>query len=137
VENAEATVYALVVGRVIASLRERAGWSQADLAGRVGLTQSTLSRVERGQAQPDVFTFHKVAGAFGMRTCDLQYHVDDALWRSEEAARGVIGKAPKKDVPWWQAALTAAGIAGLGGLVAFAVGAALDQPVPRRPRRPR
>lgn len=36
------------VGRILRELRRRRGWSQADLASRCGLSQSTISLVERG-----------------------------------------------------------------------------------------
>lgn len=35
-------------GLVIRSLRRRRGWSQRELAARVGISQSTVSRAERG-----------------------------------------------------------------------------------------
>lgn len=125
-EAREPYVYALVVGRLIAALRERAKLSQQALAGRVGLTQPTLSRVERGQAQVDVYTFHKIAETFEMRGSELQWHVEQALARSAQAAAGAVGQAPVEGTPWWKTAAAVGGLAGLGGLVAFAVRAALD-----------
>ena len=35
-------------GRSVRALRQRLGWRQADLAARCGLSQPTISRVERG-----------------------------------------------------------------------------------------
>lgn len=129
----EAYVYALVLGRVVASLRERRGMSQAELASAVGMTQSTLSRMERGQAQPDAFTFRRLAEALGVTVAELSSYVDRALRRSEQATRGAIGK-PEKSKPWWQSAITVAGAAGLAGLVAFAVAAAMDDT--KKPKKP-
>ncbi|MAC29420.1 MAG: hypothetical protein CMH59_23560 [Myxococcales bacterium] len=126
----EPQIFALVVGRLVAALRERAGLSQAALAERVGLTQPTLSRVERGRAQLDVYAFHRIAEVFGMRPAELHQHVERALARSEEAARGALGEpktSPARKRPWWEHAAEVGGAAGLGGLVAFAVGAALDE----------
>jgi len=134
VDPQEAYVYALVLGRVVASLRERRGWSQGELAERVGLTQSTLSRMERGQAQPDAFTFTKLAEAFQVTAAELSDYVDRALARSELAAQGAIGPSRPTTKPWWQSALAVAGVAGLGGLVAFAVAAALDEKL-KRPKK--
>lgn len=136
--SSEAYVYALVLGRVVGALRERRGMSQAQLAAAVGLTQSTLSRIERGQAQPDAFTFRKLAGAFEVSAGELSDWIDQAYARSAEAAKGAIGgrRAQKN---WWQAAVAVAGFAGLGGLVAFAVAAALDDLAKTKPpdRKPR
>ena len=123
--DAEAQVYALVLGRVVATLRERRGWSQAVLAAQVGLTQSTLSRIERGQVQPDAFTLRGLAAAFGMSAGDLNECIDAAFVQSEQAARRALGERPR-ELPWWQAAVGVAGLAGLAGLVAFAVAKALD-----------
>ncbi|MEM9190139.1 MAG: helix-turn-helix transcriptional regulator [Myxococcota bacterium] len=120
----EGEVYGLVLGRVIASLRERAGQSQAALAKAVGLTQPTLSRIERGQAPADGFTLRKIARAFGLNAAQLHELVDEALRRTEQAAEGAVGGG--SEVSWWRHALAVAGVAGLGGLVAFAVAAALD-----------
>jgi transcriptional regulator with XRE-family HTH domain len=134
----EAYVYGLVLGRVLASLRERRGLSQGQLAAAAGITQSTLSRMERGQAQPDAFTLKKLAEALGVSVADLTAWVDKALERSRQATIGAIGEAPKPaSKPWWQEALKVAGAAGLAGLVAFAVSAALDNPSkPPRTRSP-
>ncbi len=133
----EAYVYGLVLGRVIASLRERRGMSQGELAGAAGITQSTLSRMERGQAQPDAFTLKKLSEALGVSVAELTAWVDKALERSRQATIGAIGDTSRPaEKSWWQAALKIAGAAGLAGLVAFAVSAALDNPPKRtRPRK--
>jgi transcriptional regulator with XRE-family HTH domain len=132
----EAYVYGLVLGRVLASLRERRGMSQGELAAKVGITQSTLSRMERGQGQPDAFTMRKLAEALGVSVGDLNAWVDKALERSRQATLGAIGESPRpEEKPWWQAALKVAGAAGLAGLVAFAVSAALDNPAKAPKRR--
>jgi transcriptional regulator with XRE-family HTH domain len=39
------------VGLIIRALRRRRGWRQADLAGRASVSQSTVSRAERGRLQ--------------------------------------------------------------------------------------
>jgi transcriptional regulator with XRE-family HTH domain len=103
--------------------------SQGQLASAAGITQSTLSRMERGQAQPDAFTLKKLAEALGVSVAELTAWVDKALERSRQATIGAIGDKPKPtSKPWWQEALKVAGAAGLAGLVAFAVSAALDNP---------
>ncbi len=114
------------MGKIIASLRERKALSQAALAQEVGLTQPTLSRVERGQAQIDLFTFSRIAAVFGMSGSELMGRVELTLARTQQAAQGVA-PVQQPDQPWWQSALSAGGLSGLGGLVAFAVGAALEE----------
>ena len=51
-------------------------------------------------------------------------------WAGLPGARGALGEpktSPARKRPWWEHAAEVGGAAGLGGLVAFAVGAALDE----------
>lgn len=120
----ESEIYALVLGRTLASLREQRGWTQGDLASRVGITQSNLSRIERGQAQPDAYTQRQLAEAFGMSASALTHLVDSGFERARQAAAAASQKCDD-DEPWWKVALKVAGGVGLAGIVAFAVGAAI------------
>ncbi|MFZ5480507.1 MAG: helix-turn-helix domain-containing protein [Myxococcota bacterium] len=122
----ESTVYALVLGRVIAALRERRGWSQAQLAARIGVAQSSLSRFETGASIPDAYTFRRIAQAFDMSVGQLQAVVDRALAQTQQTAQQAA-PAPSAETPWWQVALGVAGAVGLAGLVAFAVAAAVNE----------
>jgi transcriptional regulator with XRE-family HTH domain len=59
---------AIRFGLGIRALRMRRGWSQAELATAAGLSQSAISRVERGEADHlTVQTLDRVAGAIGAR----------------------------------------------------------------------
>lgn len=120
----ESQVYALVLGMLIMRLREKRQLTQAQLADRIGVTQSTLSRIERGQVQPEPFVLKQIATAFEMTTGEFDEHVDEAYKRTQRAASDTVREAGKQ--PWWQVALQVAGIAGLAGLVAFAVAAVLN-----------
>ena len=54
----------LRLGRSIRALRRRLGWRQADLAARSGVSQSTISWLERGHAGgTSVDTLHSIARA--------------------------------------------------------------------------
>jgi len=123
--NGESTVEALVIGQLIASLRERREMPQRELADAAEISQSTLSRIERGKAQIDTYTLRKVAGALGTTAAKLNEQVEIALERTEQAAHGVTTVDASK--PWWVTALKVAGIVGLAGLAAFAVSAVLDE----------
>jgi len=46
-------------------LRSEAGLTQAELAGRMGTTQSAIARMEGGGARPTLETLEKLAGAVG------------------------------------------------------------------------
>jgi transcriptional regulator with XRE-family HTH domain len=54
-----------VAGQAIRAARAERGWSQADLAGRAGCDQSTVSRVERGRSG-DPGTLRALAMALGL-----------------------------------------------------------------------
>lgn len=75
----ESETYALVVGRVVATLRKREGWSQSLLATKAGISQSKLSRIERGQVLPYLYVFRCLARAFGLAPEELQRKVDRAV----------------------------------------------------------
>ncbi|MBM7112468.1 helix-turn-helix domain-containing protein [Archangium primigenium] len=131
----ESEVYALVVGKIIATLRAQKEWSQEDLARRVGLTQSTLSRIERGQAHPDPFTFKKFAEVFGMGVEEFHARVNEAMEATKRATQGAT-KRTSDASPWWEVAIGIAGIVGLVGLVSFAVAAILEEQKPDEPEEP-
>jgi transcriptional regulator with XRE-family HTH domain len=125
VQYRESQVYALVLGMLIMRLRERRQLTQAQLAQQIGVTQSTLSRIERGQIQPEPFVLRQLADTFGMTTAAFDEHVEDAYQRTQRAAKDTVREEAKQ--PWWQVALRVAGLAGLAGLVAFAVAAVLNE----------
>ena len=56
-----------LVGRNAARLRQAAGLTQEQLAGRSGLSQQYLSDLERGKLNPTVLTLYELAEALGGR----------------------------------------------------------------------
>lgn len=52
-------------------LRERAGYSQAELARRAGLAQSTVLRYEAGEREPLLSQLRALATALDCRVADL------------------------------------------------------------------
>ena len=59
--------------------------TQGQLAERIGITQSAVSRVERGQAQPDPFEMRALADAFEMTAAELTALIDNAFAKAAEA----------------------------------------------------
>ncbi len=57
--------YGMNVASVIQKTRQRAGLTQADLAQRVGTTQSAISRLESGGVRPSLDTLEHLAKACG------------------------------------------------------------------------
>ncbi len=56
---------AIMVGSVVRAARRRAGLSQAELAGRIGTSQPSVARLERGQVSPTVAVLDRIARALG------------------------------------------------------------------------
>jgi transcriptional regulator with XRE-family HTH domain len=50
---------------LVYSLRTKAGLTQAELAERMGTTQSAIARMEGGGSRPTLETLEKIAGAVG------------------------------------------------------------------------
>lgn len=50
-------------GRIIQEYRQRNGWTQEELAWRVGMTRAQMGRIERDQCVPKVATVEKIERA--------------------------------------------------------------------------
>ena len=59
----EAARLAYELGRTVRELRERAGWSQSELAARAGMTQSAVARFEAGGTVPTLPVLERLASA--------------------------------------------------------------------------
>ena len=59
----------MTLGEKILKLRKTRGWSQEDLAGRIGVTRQALSRWESDAAVPDTVNVVELADLFGV-SCD-------------------------------------------------------------------
>ena len=69
-------------GTVVRAVRQRRGWRQQDLAEKAGVSQATVSRIERGHCESlSLDTVRRVAGALDIRV-DLV-----ARWRSGDLDR--------------------------------------------------
>ena len=49
------------IGKAISYLRKRAGYTQKDLADRIGISDKAVSKWERGQGLPDVGYLRKLS----------------------------------------------------------------------------
>lgn len=61
----------LLLGRRIAEARRAHGWSQSQLAERVGVTLETISRLERGATMPSITRISKIAEVLGVSLSTL------------------------------------------------------------------
>lgn len=73
-------------GTAIRSARLEGGLTQAELAHRIGVTQSVVARWERGAVEPRISTLERIADALDAHlTVDLAPPVSPAEWASVEA----------------------------------------------------
>ncbi len=70
--NDAATIAALCARKLL-ELRARAGETQRELAQRLGMTESMISRLERGDHLPSLKTLCRIADAFGRRL-EIVFH---------------------------------------------------------------
>jgi ribosome-binding protein aMBF1 (putative translation factor) len=54
---------AFELGEAVRTERERRGWSQSQLAERMGTTQSSVARLEAGSVLPSIETLDRAAAA--------------------------------------------------------------------------
>ncbi|MGN9779301.1 helix-turn-helix domain-containing protein [Micromonospora sp. H33] len=66
-EAYEAARIAFELGEEVRHLRERHGWSQAQLARAAGMTQSAVARFEAGGTVPTLPVLERLARAFDLK----------------------------------------------------------------------
>ena len=69
----------LVLGRVLVKVRERAGLKQSDVAARLGLPASYLSKVENGTRRLDVIELIRIAKAMEVDAAEIVREIEGAL----------------------------------------------------------
>ena len=67
-------------GILVREARRRAGLTQAELALRVGTTQSAIARVERGRTEPSVQRVREIVRASGLELEVRLAPRDDSDW---------------------------------------------------------
>jgi ribosome-binding protein aMBF1 (putative translation factor) len=64
-EAYDAARLAFELGAAVRARREALGWSQAQLAGGAGMTQSAVARFEAGGTVPTIPVLQRIAAALG------------------------------------------------------------------------
>ena len=59
--------YALYTSQILLDARREAGMTQSELADKINVTKSYISRIEKGVITPSVATFDRIMNALGMR----------------------------------------------------------------------
>ena len=61
----------LILGRVLVEARERAGLKQSDVAAKLGVPASYLSKIENGTRRLDVIELIRMAEAMGIDPAEI------------------------------------------------------------------
>lgn len=59
--------YAFYTSQILLDARKEAKMTQSELAERINVTKSYISRIEKGLITPSVATFYRIMNALGMR----------------------------------------------------------------------
>ena len=110
-----ATTYPAIVGRILVSLRKNAGIGQDQLAEAIGITQSTLSRVERGESALTVEQLARAAQRLGDKASNILEKADDAVEELNSQGINVQYERARSGV---DTGLVLIGAAALGALIA-------------------
>ena len=68
-----------ILGEVLVRMRERAKLKQSDVAAKLGLPASYLSKIESGTRRLDVIELIRIAEAMGVDAAEIVREVRDAL----------------------------------------------------------
>jgi transcriptional regulator with XRE-family HTH domain len=71
----------VILGRVLAQVREREGLKQSDVAAKLGLPASYLSKIESGTRRLDVIELIRIAEAMEVDPADLIREVQAEMKR--------------------------------------------------------
>ena len=109
VRRGQQEAYAVVLGVTLRALRLKHNLQQGQLARRVGVTQSMLSRAERGQASLTLYQLRCLALAFPITPLALCERVEQVFTQAEHIAAATTGK----ETACWDALLDKSGPEGV------------------------
>ena len=72
-----------ILGQLLVEARERAKLKQSDVAEKLGMPASYLSKIERGTRRVDVIELIQIAEAIGAEPADLVRELQDRLATSQ------------------------------------------------------
>jgi putative transcriptional regulator len=65
-------------------LRTQKGWTQLELADRVGVSRQTIISLERGRYNPSILLAFRLAGVFGVKIEDVFIYSDSEYSEMED-----------------------------------------------------
>jgi transcriptional regulator with XRE-family HTH domain len=114
----EATIQS-IIGRVIVKIRKNGGTEQGRLAAAVGVTQSTWSRIERGESSLSVEQLFVAANFLGVSVSTIINEAEIAI--DDLTAQGVQIRTNKVASEKSGSGAAIIGAAALGALVTAAI----------------
>ena len=110
-----ATTYSAVIGRVIANLRKRRGMDQGEASKKSGISRSSWSRLENGDAIPDALQLTKIAEALGTSSAEIIREADEA--REYLKRQGIKVEMNTKPKSFRGGVFALIGVAALGAIM--------------------
>src|SRR5437763_5998976 len=82
--------------------RERHGWTQSEIAGRIGTTQVNISRWEKGITAPGPYYRQKLGVLFGKTLAELGFVMEETERKEEISALPIpaLGQPPLWNIPY-------------------------------------
>jgi len=74
------------IGLKLMKLREQEGWSQTEMAGRLGVTPSAYHKNEKGENTPCIETLHRLWGKLGI-SMNWLFFDDGPKYRKDSGGR--------------------------------------------------
>ena len=96
-DSRRATSYSAIVGRMLEQDRARLGWSQAEVADRIGLSQAAWSRIESGSTSISLDQLWSIARLFQTTPATILELADRA--ERELRAQDVDIMRPREGTP--------------------------------------
>lgn len=85
-----AAIYPAILGKVIAHLRHSCGMQQNELAAKVKINQSTLSRIEQGTSAVSIDQLARMAIALGEFPSNLVWYADEVTEQAQKIGVKVL-----------------------------------------------
>ena len=123
------TTYQAVIGRVVVKIRKELEIEQGSLAKHVGVTQSTWSRIERGESSLTVEQLARAADFLRVKPSTILHETEKAIDSLEQQGVYVnkITGSKAKGRNKTNQGIAMIGAAALGALVATAIGKTTNQ----------
>lgn len=92
------------IGKNIKALRQSKGWSQEQIALKLGITAPAFSKIESGQTDANFSRLEQIAQAFGITTTELiNYQDQQAQARHQDQILELKKQLAQKDAALIQA----------------------------------